>query len=394
LSVRVPRFTRDQVARLWFQRQDHRAPRGARLTRERFSRFLEQVGGLQLDSVNVLDRAHYLTLWSRFGSYSRERVDRWVYKERLAHDFLAHVACLTPPSRLPLDRRTMKDFDPTSRWWRDRKAGIALRRHVLERIRHEGGLESADFKSESGVKGGWWSWKGEKMALEWLLRRGRLAIGDRRSFRRVYDLAERVYPDGPSASRREYEDSWLLIGLAGNGIAPERHLQQYIMSPHPYAKTRREIIARNLKARRIVELEVDGLSGPCYALPEHLEGIARIPRPRGTKLICPFDSLLWQRRRAEELLDFEYRIEIYVPPAKRRYGYYVLPILHEGRFVGRLDPKFDRQAGRLLVRAIHLEPGFAAGADFETGLADTFRDLAAWLGADGVELPRGWRKLI
>ncbi len=395
MGTRPPRLSRDTAVRLWLDRQGLLRPRGRRLTRRALVEHLERTGGLQLDSVNVLERAHYLTLWSRFGDYSRETLDRWVYRERIAHDFLVHVACLEPPSRLPLSRRYTRDFDPQQKWWQDRKAGLAVRRRVMRRIRNEGALESAQFKSgEQPNISGWWGWKAEKMALEWLLRKGKLAISERRSFRRVYDLAERVYPPGPIASRRDYEDSWLFIGLAGNGVAPARHLANYVTVPHPKAPLKREIIARNLRAGRIVEVEVDGLAGPCYALPELLEEVSKLPPPRGTNLVCPFDSLLWQRARAAELLDFDYRIEIYVPRGQRRYGYYVLPIFHEGRFVGRLDPKLDRSAGRLLVHAIHLEPGFKADAGFKRGLSGCLSELAAWLGAGSIDLPAGWRRLV
>jgi hypothetical protein len=394
LAERPPRLKRDEVVRLWLDRQGHLKARGRRLTRAAFIALLQDTGGLQLDSVNVLDRAHYLTLWSRFGAFDRAKLDAWVYGERLAFDFLAHQACLVAPSRLPLIRRYAREFDPTHRWWQDRKAELTLQRHVLARIRAEGGLESAQFQNEKPVAGGWWSWKGEKMALEWMLRRGRLAISERRSFRRVYDLAERVYPPGPAASRGDYEDDWLLSGLAGNGVAPARHLSNYLTLPHLPGASRRGIFDRNLKRGRIVEVEVEGLKGPCYALPEHLECIGRLPRPAGTTLICPFDSLLWQRARAKELLDFDYRIEIYVPREKRQRGYYALPILHEGRLVGRLDPKLDRQAGRLLIHAIHLEPGFAPDDGFKRGLAASLADLAAWLGAESIALPSGWRSLL
>ena len=193
-------------------------------------------------------------------------------------------------------------------------------------------------------------------------------------------------PDGPAATLAEYHDSWLLLGLSGCGIAPERHLVNYFTGPELNAAERRRTIARNLRKKRIVEVEVEGLRGPCYALPEHLDGIDRLPEPAGTTLICPFDSLLWQRKRAAELLDFRYTIEIYVPAAKRKYGYYVLPILHEGRLVGRLDPKLHRDRGVLEIRALHLEPNFVPGADFRARLEESMADLANFLGASDIRL--------
>jgi uncharacterized protein YcaQ len=394
-AATLPRLEKDQVVRLWLKRQGLHRPRGAtKLTRKTFVEHLERTGGVQLDSVNALERAHYTTLWSRFGGYDRAIVDRWAYEERLANEFIAHEACLVPASRLPLDRRFMRDFDPQNEWFRHFKVDERVKRRVADRIRREGPLESADFKQNNHQSGAWWGWKEEKLALEWLYRRGRLAVTRRNAFRRVYDLAARVYPKAPLASRREYEDSWLFVGLSGNGVAPERHLHNYMTAPRLKAPARREVVARNLKAKRIVAVEVEGLKGPCYATPETLDRLRRLPEPEGTHLLCPFDSLLWQRDRAEDLLGFNYRIEIYVPAPKRVFGYYVLPVLHDGRLVARVDPKFDRKAGRLQIRAIHVERGVKPDARFKAGLADALRDLADWLGAEGIDLPRGWGRLL
>ena len=191
----------------------------------------------------------------------------------------------------------------------------------------------------------------------------------------------------PPRRSRSTHDSWLLIALRGCGIAPERHLVNYFTGPELNAAERRRVIARNLRRKRIVEVEVEGLRGPCYALPEHLETIDDLPEPTGTTLICPFDSLLWQRKRAAELLDFQYTVEIYVPAAKRKYGYYVLPILHDGRLVGRLDPKLHRDRGVLEIRALHLEPIFEGTDAFRMELGDALEDLADFLGATDIRMP-------
>jgi uncharacterized protein YcaQ len=264
---------------------------------------------------------------------------------------------------------------------------------VLKRLRDEGPLESIHFPKASGTS---WTAPASKNSrvLEVLWHRGKTAITDRRHFRRVFDLAERVYPEGPTATMAAYEDGWLLAGLSGNGIAAEKHLDNYITAPRLQAPERKKVIARNLKAGRVVEVEVIGLNGTFFALPEQLEKLSRIPRPRGTTLINPFDSFLWQRDRAEHLLDFHYRVEIYTPAAKRKYGYFVMPILHDGALVGRLDPKLHRDRGKLEIKAIFLEPGFERNEQFEKGLADTLTSLADFGGADTISLPRGWRGLL
>ena len=399
----VPSLPLDQVVRLWFYRQGLSAPRGSsKLGKRTLTEHLERTGALQLDSVNVVDRAHYLTLWSRFGVYDPKRLDRLVYGDKVGFDYWGHEASIRPLSHLPLGRRRMRSFPPKSwsgkSWWSVYETSTTSKRRVLKRLRDEGPLESVDFERHPGERtdprgGSLPLPKEDKRSLKVLWHAGRVGIRARRHFRCVYDLAERVYPPGSTTSTTEFEDSWLLIGLSGNGVASERHLANYCTAPDLSAPDRKRVIARNLKNGRIVEVRVAGLPGPFYALPEHLDGADDLPEPEGTTLICPFDSLLWQRKRAEQLLGFHYRIEIYVPAAKREFGYYVLPILHDGRLVGRLDPKLHRDRNELEIKAIYLEPGFARNGRFNRGLAETLESLREHLGADRLSLPRGWGRL-
>ncbi|WP_419163874.1 DNA glycosylase AlkZ-like family protein [Candidatus Palauibacter sp.] len=208
-----PRFSRDAVVRLWLHRQGLVQSRGSTpLDRRTFVDHLERTGALQLDSVNVVDRAHYLTLWSRFGSYDRTRVDRWVYGERLAYEYWGHEASILPISHLPLGRRRMRRFPPPSwssrKWWDRYATSTASKRRVLRRLRAGGPLESADFAprpeelgEETDSLG--WRRREDKRSLKLLWHDGRLAVSDRRHFRCIYDLAERVYPEGPVASPTE-----------------------------------------------------------------------------------------------------------------------------------------------------------------------------------------------
>ena len=391
----LPSFPLDQVVRLWLHRQGLSGARGStQLGKRALTEHLESTGGLQLDSVHVLDRAHYLTLWSRFGAYDPNQVDRWVYRERTGFDYWGHEASIRPISHLSLGRRRMSNFPPKNwsgkSWWSLYETSMASRRRVLRRLRHEGPLESVDFERHPGDHtdprgGGIQLPKEDKRSLKRLWHLGRVAIRARRHFRCVYDLAERVYPEGPTASTAALEDSWLLIGLSGNGVASERHLANYFTAPDLNAADRKKVIERNLKNGRIVEVRVKDVTGRFFALPEHLEKLEALPEPEGTTLICPFDSLLWQRRRAEEFLDFHYRIEIYVPEAKRQFGYYVLPILHRGRLVGRLDPKHHRERSELQVKAIYLEDGFKRDPEFDRGLAETLDSLREHLGAERLD---------
>jgi len=381
---------RATVRRLWLQRQGLTDPRAGKLTKRAFVAHLERTGGLQLDSVNAVDRAHYLTLWSRFGAYDRKRVDRWTYRDRAAFEHWGHEACILPWSRLPLSLRGMRNFRPDQSWWREYLPSRASVRRVLRRLREEGPLESGQFERGQEPPGDWALPKEDKRALHLLWWRGRIAVTTRRHFRRVYDLAERVYGDARPARTADYVDGWLLTGLAGNGVATEKHLTGYFTAPRLKAPERRRVLDRNLKRGRVVEVEVEGARGRWFARPEDLEGAGALPEATGTTLLCPFDSLLWRRERAEELLGFHYRVEIYTPAAKRRYGYYVMPILHAGRLVGRLDPKLHRERGELEIKSIHLEEDFRRSRVFENALAETLHDLADFLSATSVRWPRGW----
>jgi uncharacterized protein YcaQ len=388
------------VRRLWLQRQGLLEPRGAKsLSKRSFSQHLENVGALQIDPLNVLERAHYLTLWSRFGAYDKRKVDRFLYRDRVGYEYWGHEASVLPISHLPLGRRRMRLFPGpwrTTSWWPRFETSQASRRRVLRRIREDGPLGSGDFEARpeefgaAGPPGGAMPMpKEDGRSLKLLWHSGRLAISSRTNGRLVYDLAERIYPAGEPATPREYEDSWLFIGLAGNGVASEKHLTGYFTAPALKAPDRKRVIARNLAAGTIVEVRVAGQPGRYYARPEDLEGADRLPEPEGTTLLCPFDSLLWQRGRAEDLFGFEYRVEIYVPAAKRRFGYYVLPILHQGRLVGRLDPKTNRDEGVLEVKSLHFEPDFKKTKLFRAALRESLEDLALLVGAErGLRCPR------
>ena len=398
---RIPEVERDDVRRFWFERQGLSQPRGSkRFTRKAFVDYLERTGGLQIDTVNVLDRAHYLTLWSRFGSYDRATVDRWVYRDRVAYEYWGHEASILPLSHLSFSRRRMKRFPgkwATTAWWPRFETSNASKRRALRRLGNEGPLESADFERTPEASSGGEYWgnatipKEDKRSLKLLWHGGRVAVHHRRHFRCVYDLAENVYPNGgvsgPAARQTDVEDHWLRTVLSGNGVTSERHMVKYFTSPSLSAPDRRRILDRNRRKGAIVEVKVDSVRGRCWALPEHLDQLGKSPQPTGTTLICPFDSLLWERERAKELLDFDYRIEIYTPPKKRKFGYYAMPILHDGRLVGRVAPKLHREDGLLEIKRVDLEPGFRRDRAFDRALDRAFEDLMGFTGASDCRVP-------
>jgi len=404
-----PLVSRRAAAALFLERQRLDRPRARRLTSASLQSFVEDTCGLQIDSVNVIDRAHHLTLWSRFGEYDRPALDRLVYRRRVLFEYLSHVACFVATSDLPMWRGWMAE---TPERWR-RRYGSALDAKLVgaveEAIGERGPLGNADFERPSGnAAAGWWNWKPAMHALDYLWKCGRIAIHSREHFHKRFALMERVLPKaaliepltGPELRRQR-----LLRSLRAMGAAAADDLRSYWTWPGLPMAEQRATLAALVREGLVTELRLEGQRAPWFARTEDLpalERAARARRPsRGTTLLCPFDSFLWHRERTLRLFGFHYRIEIYVPGHKRTHGYYTLPVLHEGHFIGRVDPKVHRERRELEVRHLQLEPWFAAGepppgAAWGTldrdealhGVATSLHSLKRFVGADRVTLRR------
>jgi uncharacterized protein len=393
------------VRALFLKRQHLAAPRAAALTAPRLGRFAADVGGIQMDSINVLDRAHYLTVWSRFGPYDRARLDRLVYRRRLLFEYWAHAACLVPTATLPWWRRAMLDYRVRHTGWSD-----LLRRNptVLGRVKAavsaRGPLGSADFEGRRpGGRGGWWSWKPVQHALHYLWMTGALTVHSRRHFHKRFDLLERAIPgalDGIAVSPEEFQRWHLERSLHAMGAATEPDLGGYMTFPRFRPGARRAALRAMVERGQVSEIEIEGSAARWLALTRDLPALARAGRTqspsRGTTLLAPFDSLLWYRDRVARLFGFDYRIEVYTPGHRRVHGYYTLPILHHGHLIGRVDAKAHRAERRLELRHVHFEPSFAApghtarldGDEAIEGLAEALRSLGVFVGGDEIALRR------
>jgi uncharacterized protein YcaQ len=403
-------FSRRAVAALFLERQHLVRPRARRLTAASLTRFAEDTGGIQLDSINVVDRAHHLTLWSRFGPYRRGALEGLVYRRRVLFEYWAHVACLVPLTHLPAWRRAMLDYQTRHRGW-----ARFLRRHpqllqAVERaIRERGPLGNADFAAaRNGRASGWWNWKPATHALDFLWMSGRTTVHSRGHFQKRFDLLERTLPAAGGAACLDaaaFRRWHLERSLHAMGAATETDLRMYLTFPRTAAAERRAVLREMLGSGDVVEVAVAGDRARWYALARDLEALGAAGRrrrgSRGSTLLSPFDSLLWHRERVARLLGYDYRIEVYVPAPARRFGYYALPVLIDGQLVGRADTKLHRGERRLELRHLHLEPWFAAGeappaaswgaVPLErglAGLADAARSLAAFTGADRVHVTR------
>lgn len=362
------------------------APRPAAVNAGHLRRTIDRLSLHQIDSVNVLVRAHYLPVFSRLGAYDQRLLDAgaWGHKsKRSMFEYWAHEASLLPLELHPLLRWRMASAERGEIGWRHLRAFASARRSeadaVLERIRADGPLAASDFEHGKG-QGGWWGWGETKVALEWLFWAGLITTATRRaSFERIYDLPERVIPceilasptPEPAAAKRE------LIERSARtlGIATATDLRDYFrLDP----QSARDAIAELVEDGVLLPVMVEGWKAPAF-----LHRDARMPRRiRAQALLAPFDPLVWERSRTERLFDFRYRIEIYTPAEKRVHGYYVLPFLLDEDLVGRVDLKADRQQSRLLVRQITWEPN--APPDAKERLDSKLRRMADWLGLDAV----------
>jgi uncharacterized protein len=353
---------------------------------------VRQLGLLQIDSVNVLVRAHYMPLFSRLGRYSREQLDELSYRrgKRIFFEYWGHEASLIPLEYFPFFRWRMhraergeEIYQSLARLAHDRPDFVDA---VFAEVGARGPISAGQLQkalvgsSAIGTRG-WWGWTDSKRALEWLFWTGKITTAFRRNFERVYDLTERVFPKQIlEAVPSEEEAQRELVRLAARalGVATESDLRDYFRLDVAETRTR---IAELVEMGDLLQGEVDGWSRPAFAVPD-----LRIPRRlEGSALLSPFDPLIWERSRTERLFDFKYRIEIYTPAARRQHGYYVLPFLLKNRLLGRVDLKADRQRSVLEVRSAHAEPG-AVPLEFADVLTGELKKLAAWLELAEIEL--------
>lgn len=409
----TPKASRRAVAALFLERQWLDRPRGRRLTARTLPEFVSRTCGLQIDSVNVLDRAHHVTLWSRFGPYDRVRLEKLIYGKRLLFEYLTHVACFVATRDLPLHRAVMDDtprrFDV---WYKDwHKKNTVLIEKVAQAVAERGPLGNADFErpKHMGKGGGWWSWKPATHALDYLMKAGRIAVHSRVHFHKRYAAFERVIDramtNGASMTYPAALRERMLRSLSAMGVASFDDLRMYWTWPRWEAVEQRKELRRLVDEGLVSEVVVEGERQPWFARTEDLPALERAHRrrmpSRGTTLLSPFDSFLWHRERVHRLWRFFYRIEIYVPGHMRQHGYYSLPLFHDGHLLGRVDLKTDRVKGALQAKHVHWEPWFAAGKPAPgvhwgtldrdqvfAGLGDALRSLATHVGVERVELSR------
>ena len=379
-----------QARRITLAAQGFTDPRpGGATDMRHLRRVLRRLHLIQMDSVNVLQRAHFMPLYSRLGPYPTTLLDRAAYRNpRLLFEFWGHEASLIDVELQPLFRWRMDRAQDYA--WGGMRRIVAeqpqLVAWVLDEVRRRGPLTAAEIEHDAPrSKDHWgWNWSVVKQALEWLFYSGAVTAAERTtSFARRYDLPERVLPrqvlEAPTPSPQDSFRALVALSARTLGVAAEPELRDYFRLPVAGFK---QALAELIEDKVLLPVTVPGWKGAAY-----LHHEARLPRRvQAATLISPFDPLIWERGRTERLFDLNYRIEIYVPAAQRLYGYYVLPFLLGDRFAARLDLKADRKAGVLRIPAAWIEPG-ADPAETVAALVAELHRLAGWLGLHTVAAP-------
>lgn len=371
---------------------------------------IERLGVVQIDTINVARRSQYLVLWSRLGAYDESHFDTLLYPNRAIFEYWCHAASILPMSDYPMYRAMMLEaerhlYDDDRHWAAHHPEIITT---TIEAIRDRGPLASADFeRPNDGRRAEPWDWHGLKesrraLAVLWTL--GDLMVHSRRGGQKVYDLRERVelevfgaVMNGHITPQEERLATLTRRTVDAMGVVAPSWLFDYFRMVWPRSVTQggraraQHLLEAQVTSGNAVRAEIEGIHEPVYLSRDRLPDLDRLRagvRPERTVLLSPFDSLIWDRARARTLFNYEVVFEAYVVPEKRRYGYYSLAILHQGRLVGRLDPKMDRETGTLIARAVFLEPGVAVDAALVDGIAGALRDLGRFLGAHTITVER------
>ena len=385
----VPTLSRAQARRIALVAQGFRDPRHTRPTLRTFDRTLRRTGVLQIDSVNVLQRAHYMPLFSRMGPYDVDLLRRASEQHpRRLVEYWAHVAAFMPVDLWPHMRHRMRSYEERGHEWVAIRHNPELVETLVAEVTERGASTPRDL--DDGLprkKVHWgWNWSDTKKVLEYLFASGQLAIAGRNQhFERLYDLPERVIPrehlEAPEPTVLEASMELLRRAARSHGVGTEFDLRDYYrMRPELTTPALQALV----EAGELLPVEVEGRGRPSY-----LHKDAVLPRRvHARALLSPFDPLVWERARTEHLFDFHYRIEIYTPAHKRVHGYYVLPFLLGEIIAARVDLKADRKEGVVRVLGSYAEPG--APEETPDELAAELVDLAGWLGLGGVAVePRG-----
>ncbi|MFC2165539.1 winged helix-turn-helix domain-containing protein [Acidobacteriota bacterium] len=372
--------------------------------KEGIAQVIENLGYVQIDTIAVIKRAHHHTLWTRQSDYEEKMLHELQLRDRRVFEYWGHAMSYMPMTDYRYVLPRMRNFNsPSSKWAQyGLEKSEGMMQPVLERIKKEGPLGAKDFAPIPGTKSGtWWNWKPAKFALEMLYWKGDLMITERRNFQKIYDLTERVLPDDIDTrypTDDELGQYFIRRALLAYGVAHERDIHVF-MQPAAgrdadIRAANKEIMSKSLAdlvdAGDVVRVKIDDDKNSYYfALSETAEKFQNLKESSSSVyLLSPFDNLMTPRDRTKRLFDFDYSLECYVPEAKRKYGYFVLPILWNGSFVGRLDPKADKKMKTLFIRNLVFEEQIDISCDFLSSFMDKLAAFARFNGCEHIKLEK------
>ncbi len=372
---------------------------------------VRDLGCVQLDPISVVARSHQLVLWSRLGPYDHTHLDQLLWKDRSLFEYWAHAASIVPTADYPIHRLFMRQYatgNITShtglRYLKWLKDNASLRRHILQELRRNGPLPARAFEDKTQAEWystGWTSGRNVNQMLDYLWTKGLIMVAGRSGIQKLWDLSERCLPDWTPRevlSPREVAYRAAQKSLRALGVATTQHIQQHFIRRR-YTDLPK-IMNQLQRDGRIERVEIDGDASEWFVHTDDLPLLDRVLADEiefnRTILLSPFDNLICDRARTKQLFNFDFTIEIYVPPHKRKYGYYVLPILHGDRLIGRVDPKMDREHGRLMIHAVHAERGAPMNRATSRSIRSAIENLATFLGANEITftklVPEGWKR--
>ncbi|OCW55601.1 winged helix-turn-helix domain-containing protein [Hoeflea olei] len=383
--------------RIFLAKQGLSAPPARALSKQDLLALIHEIGFVQVDSISTVERAHNQILFSRNQTFRREHLRQLLEEDRDLFEHWTHDASIIPSAFYRYWKHRFRRREPVmrERWakWHGENFDRAFD-ETYARIAETGAIMAREVKQAGHKSGGWWEWHPSKTALEFFWHTGKLAISARENFQKVYDLSERVIPDRhrmPEVTHEEFVD-WACRGaLSRLGFATHGEIAAFWALVTP--EEARAWVAAN--RAELVPVEIDCMGGGRARASFAFKGLSPDPAdwpdpPARVRVLSPFDPLLRDRNRAERLFGFYYRIEVFVPEAKREYGYYVFPLLEGDRIIGRIDMKADRKADTLKVARLWLEPGVRASAGRLAKLDAELARLARFTGVSGVEYAEGW----
>jgi uncharacterized protein YcaQ len=348
---------------------------------------VDQLGCVQIDTLQMVQRSQYLVLWSRLGSYDPAEFYSLIFgSDPRLFEGWQHAASIIPLTEYRYQKTRQRSLkENPSDWytrWLTENHNSGMLTLVLDRVQNEGGLRASDFKYDGPKRDSWWDWKPAKMALEYHFAFGNLMVADRPNFQRVYDLTSRILPDWVDVTEPTIEQRdrfWIERGVRALGVCDPAQAADYTWMKLGRA---RPLVAALIKEGVLLEIEAELMNAQTGTLLVHRDNLALLERaasgeiqPGRTTFLSPFDSLFWARQRDRKLWGFRQSLEAYLPAAKRTYGYFCLPILHKDRLVGRFDPKLERKENRLIIKALYLEPGIQPEEELVCAIADSMRDF-------------------